>query len=224
MIPSPETLVFYGAAFGAIAATVLVLLSSNAVNAVLYLVMSLFGVALLFHTLGATFLAVLEVIVYAGAIMVLFLFVVMMLNLGEGRTQADLRRPSRHAFWLPGSLAAFLAALTLVAVLAGTPEIPAPPKGAPVAAAPGPYRLSEKELGQRLWTHHYLGVELVSLILTIGIVGGMHLGRGASLAPDLEKAAEARRRADIGVPDLAAADGSEPEKAEMAAAAAGTGI
>src|SRR5262245_15308084 len=76
--------IFYGASAVAFVSTLLVVLSRNPVYAVLYLIMSLFGVSLIFYTLGAHFLAVLEIIVYAGAIMVLFLFVVQMLSPGAG--------------------------------------------------------------------------------------------------------------------------------------------
>ena len=73
---------FYFAAVVAIFATVRVITRLNAVHALLYLIVSLLSVAVIFYTLGAPFIAALEVIVYAGAIMVLFVFVVMMLNLG----------------------------------------------------------------------------------------------------------------------------------------------
>ena len=76
-------IVFYIAGAVAILATVLMLTRLNAVHALLYLVVSLLAVAVVFYTLGAPFVAALEVIIYAGAIMVLFVFVVMMLNLGE---------------------------------------------------------------------------------------------------------------------------------------------
>ena len=64
-------------------ATVMMITRLNAVHALLYLIVSLLAVAVVFYTLGAPFVAALEVIIYAGAIMVLFVFVVMMLNLGE---------------------------------------------------------------------------------------------------------------------------------------------
>ncbi len=100
-------LTFYIAAAVAVVATVLMLTRLNVVHALLYLIVSLLGVAVVFYVLGAPFVAALEAIVYAGAIMVLFLFVVMMLNLGkrtaeDGETVADawdLDRPcasSRH--------------------------------------------------------------------------------------------------------------------------------
>ena len=75
-------LVFYISALVAVIATTMVITRLNAVHALLYLIVSLLSVALIFFVLGAPFVAALEVIVYAGAIMVLFVFVIMMLNLG----------------------------------------------------------------------------------------------------------------------------------------------
>ena len=76
------TVLFYIAAAVAVLSTLMVVTQRNLVHALLYLVVSLFGVAVVFYTLGAPFVAALEVIVYAGAIMMLFLFAVMLLNLG----------------------------------------------------------------------------------------------------------------------------------------------
>jgi NADH-quinone oxidoreductase subunit J len=76
-------LAFYIAGAVAVIATLLMLTRMHVVHALLYLIVSLLAVAVVFYTLGAPFVAALEVIVYAGAIMVLFVFVVMMLNLGE---------------------------------------------------------------------------------------------------------------------------------------------
>ena len=74
---------FYIVAIVAVIATLMVITNANAVHALLYLVVSLLAVAIIFYILGAPFVAALEVIIYAGAIVVLFVFVVMMLNLGE---------------------------------------------------------------------------------------------------------------------------------------------
>ncbi len=73
---------FYLAAAIALIASVRVITNANPVHALLYLVVSLLAVAMIFFALGAPFAAALEMIVYAGAIMVLFVFVVMILNLG----------------------------------------------------------------------------------------------------------------------------------------------
>ena len=98
------TWLFYIAAVVAVIATILVITRHNLVHALLYLVVSLFAVAVVFYTLGAPFVAALEVIVYAGAIMMLFLFAVMLLNL---RADEAARVPARY--WAgPGILAAVL--------------------------------------------------------------------------------------------------------------------
>ena len=100
------TTLFYIAAVIAVLATVLVVTRTNLVHALLYLVVSLFAVAVVFYTLGAPFVAALEVIVYAGAIMMLFVFAVMLLNVSADST---LRVPWR----------AWIGPLLLVAVLLG---------------------------------------------------------------------------------------------------------
>jgi NADH-quinone oxidoreductase subunit J len=175
--------IFYASSAVAIATTVMVILSRNPVYAVLYLILSLFGISLVFYTLGAPFIALLEIIVYAGAIMVLFLFVVMMLNLGRDRTEADLQRPSRKQLILPGGFALILL-IEIVAVLVRGGAAPA----AGVVQSP-------QELGRALYGTHFLGVELASLILLIGIIGGMRLGKAAAADEALrsEAAANAAR-------------------------------
>lgn len=164
-------LTFWGASAVAILATLMVLFSRNPFYAVLYLILSLFGVSLIFYTLGSSFLAVLEIIVYAGAIMVLFLFVVQMLSPGVGpNAQEDLKRPALADLLIPGVLAAILLMFTGMALF-GSGHFE--PKGTVLYDA--------KALGIVMFDKHYLGVELASLILLIGMVGGMHLGRAAAL-------------------------------------------
>ena len=76
-------ILFYIAAIVAVISTLCVILQSNIVHALIYLILSLLAVAVIFYVLGAPFAAMLEAIVYAGAIMVLFLFVIMMLKLNK---------------------------------------------------------------------------------------------------------------------------------------------
>src|SRR5690242_19115408 len=80
---------FYFAAAIAVLATIVAITRNHAVHALLYLIVSLLAIAIVFYVLGAPFLAALELIIYAGAIMVLFLFVVMMLNVGEHATEVE---------------------------------------------------------------------------------------------------------------------------------------
>lgn len=175
-----DTIIFGGASVVAIVATLFVILSKNPFYAVLYLILSLFGISLMFLTLGAPFLAALEIIVYAGAIMVLFLFVVQMLSPGTSPAGSpDLSRPKPTQLIGPGILSlVLLGTLTLALMRAGN--------FLPLGAGEERYVLSPRNLGIALFRHHYLGVELASLILLIGIIGGMHLGQAAEESPEPE--------------------------------------
>ncbi len=82
-------LLFYLSALIAVISTLLVITRTNTVHALLYLIVSLLAVAMIFFVLGAPFVAALEVIIYAGAIMVLFIFVIMMLNLGGAHAKEE---------------------------------------------------------------------------------------------------------------------------------------
>ena len=91
---------FYIASLVALSATGLALSRSNAVHALIYLIVSLLAVAVVFFLLGAPFAAALEILIYAGAIMVLFVFVIMMLNLGEaGDARERQCRPGSTGAW-----------------------------------------------------------------------------------------------------------------------------
>ncbi|MBE7426032.1 MAG: NADH-quinone oxidoreductase subunit J [Ideonella sp.] len=155
---------FYLAAAVAIVATLLVVVLPSAVHALLYLVVSLLAVAVVFYVLGAPFAAALEVIVYAGAIMVLFIFVMMMLNLGQAAA-AQERGWLAPTTWIgPAGLAVLLLA-ELVYVLAHT------------ASDAGPARVVEaRAVGALLFGPYLLGVELASFLLLAGLVGAYHLG------------------------------------------------
>ncbi|MCX7017433.1 MAG: NADH-quinone oxidoreductase subunit J [bacterium] len=174
-------LIFYPAAVVAVITTLMVILTRNPVYAVIYLILSLCGVALVFFSLGAPFLAALEVIVYAGAIIVLFLFVVMMLNIGRVMNEQDCLRPSRKQMILPGFLVIVLLVETLMCLFAAAPVNPAASS------------ISTKALGQALYGKHYLGVLLSALVLLIGAIGGIHLGRASSCPDTKERSIHAPR-------------------------------
>jgi NADH-quinone oxidoreductase subunit J len=134
----------------------------------LYLIVSLLAVALIFFLLGAPFAAALEVIIYAGAIMVLFVFVVMLLNLGRRAAEQE-RRWLPQGVWVgPCLLAAILLGETLY--LFSASEIVSAPMGT----------VSPKELSTALLGRYVIGVELASLLLLPGLVAAYHLGRGHS--------------------------------------------
>jgi NADH-quinone oxidoreductase subunit J len=157
-------LLFYLAAAVALGASIMVITRLNAVHALLYMVVFLLALAVVFYTLGAPFVAALEVIIYAGAIMVLFVFVVMMLNLGE-QTQAQEREWLNPRAWIgPAVLALLLAAILAYTLLESGP--------ASTEAVVTPRQVSIALFGPYL-----LGVELASMLLLAGLVGAHHLGR-----------------------------------------------
>ena len=170
------TWIFYIAAVVAVIATIFVITRHNLVHALLYLVVSLFAVAVVFYSLGAPFVAALEVIVYAGAIMMLFLFAVMLLNL---RADEALRVPVR--FWAgPGILAAVL----LVELIYGMSAA----DGSLKTGVVGPQAVSESLFGA-----YVLGVELASMLLLAALIGARHVsGRRGETPPDQRPDADAR--------------------------------
>jgi NADH-quinone oxidoreductase subunit J len=152
------TALFYIAAVVAVIATLLVVTRTNLVHALLYLVVSLFAVAVVFYTLGAPFVAALEVIVYAGAIMMLFIFAVMLLNVGA---DSPLQVPRRA--WLgPTILVAVLLAEVVYGLVATSPPL--------AGAEVGPAAVSEA-----LYGPYVLGVELASMLLLAALIGARHV-------------------------------------------------
>jgi NADH-quinone oxidoreductase subunit J len=154
---------FYLLAAVTLGSTALAVTRRNVMHAIIYLVLSFFGTALLFFLLGAPFLAAMEVIIYAGAIMVLFLFIVMMLEIrpAEQPLGSYLRQ------WLPAAVlgALSLAALVLIIFESGGGL------SLPLAAA------SPLEFGRFLFQKYWFAVEIVSFLLLVALVGALYLGR-----------------------------------------------
>jgi len=150
----------------AVLATALAITNYNPLHALLYLIVSLLAVAMVFFSIGAPFAGVLEVIIYAGAIMVLFVFVVMLLNLGKATVDQE-RRWLHPRTWIgPGLLsAALLLELARILVREST--------GVGVAARP----IAATQVGMALYGPYLLAVELASMLLLAGLVTAFHLGR-----------------------------------------------
>jgi NADH-quinone oxidoreductase subunit J len=159
------TTAFYIAALVAVFSTLMMLTRLNAVHALLYLIVSLLAVALIFFILGAPFAAALEVIIYAGAIVVLFVFVVMMLNLGEAAVEQESRW-LRPGMWLGPALLSAVLLAELGYLLAGAGE-----------ASAGRVVVDPKTVGIVLYGPYLLAVELASMLLLAGLIGAYHLGR-----------------------------------------------
>jgi len=162
---------FYLMAIVAIVSTLRVVTNTNPVHALLSLIVSLLAVAGMFLTIGAPFAAALEVIVYAGAIMVLFVFVVMMLNLGQHTVDQERKWLSSSA-WAYPALMCFLLGLTLVWILASDQSAQSTQGLVLGAEIIGP-----KAVGQALFTKYVLLVEIAAMLLLAALVAAFHLGK-----------------------------------------------
>jgi NADH-quinone oxidoreductase subunit J len=163
---------FYIAGVVAIISTVLTITRLNAVHALLYLVVSLLAVAVAFYTMGAPLVAALEVIIYAGAIMVLIVLVVMMLNLGKRAVQSE-RQLMQGKIWVGPSVLSALLIVEVVYLIAR-----ARLSGMPLGSGSGV--LAPKQVGIGLYGPYLIGVELASMLLLGALVGACHLGRPVS--------------------------------------------
>lgn len=157
--------VFYIAAVVAVLSTLMVIMQPDAVHALLYLIVSLLSIALIFFVLGAPFVAALEVIIYAGAIMVLFVFVIMMLNLGSKAREQETRWLAPGVWIGPTILTAILVAEFIYILLHAGKQVT------------GFTIVGPKQVGIKLFGPYLLGVELASLLLMAGLIGAYHLGR-----------------------------------------------
>ena len=155
---------FYTAAAVAVTATLAVVLQRNVVHALIYLILSLLAVAVMFYTLGAPFAAMLEAIVYAGAIMVLFLFVIMMLNLGKTTLEQEREWMKPRVWAAPAVMAAALL-VHLIYVMAAY-DVTVEPTVVGVV-----------EVSTLLFGPYVLAVELASILLLAGLVAAYHLAK-----------------------------------------------
>ncbi len=157
--------VFWIASIVAIVSTIMVITRRNAIHALLYLIVSLLSAAVIFMVLGAPFVAMLEVIVYAGAIMVLFVFVVMLLNLGPQAVEQENKLLSGRV-WVGPTVLAFILLIELVYLLSSGGVAPTEV----VVVEP-------KAVGIALFGTYLIGVELAGILLLGGLVGAFHIGR-----------------------------------------------
>ncbi|WP_292999304.1 NADH-quinone oxidoreductase subunit J [Nevskia sp.] len=156
---------FYLSATVAVIATVFAITNTNPVHGLLYLIASLLAVAMVFFSIGAPFAGALEVIVYAGAILVLFVFVVMMLNLGQAAIDQERRWLTPKGWLGPGLLCGVLM-VEMIRVLSPT-----------VGGGIGAEAIEAKAVGIALFGPYLLVVELASMLLLAALVAAFHLGR-----------------------------------------------
>lgn len=157
---------FWIPAVVALVSTGFVITRRNAAHALIYLVVSLLSVAVIFFVLGAPFAAALEVIIYAGAIVVLFLFVVMMLNLGKTSVMRESRW-MRPGMWIGPAILVSILLITMVYVISGMPD----------ASVTRGEMVGPKAVGIQLFQPYLLAVELAGFLLLAALIGAYHLGR-----------------------------------------------
>lgn len=171
-----SAVLFYLLAVVILAATLIAVTRRNLVHAVVYLVISFFGSALLFYLFGAPILAALEVIIYAGAIMVLFLFIIMMLRAGQ--LQENMFPLSQ---WLPA------AAMAGIFIFVGAVLVYTDPSSREVLVSAV---ATPRAFGRYVFQNHWLAIELVSLLLLIALVGALYLGKSVPNKQNSESGGE----------------------------------
>jgi NADH-quinone oxidoreductase subunit J len=156
--------IFIIAATIALVSSLVSITNRNPIHSLLYLILSLLSISIIFYISGAPFIAALEVIVYAGAIMVLFIFVVMILNIGiEEERENKWLKP--RMWVLPVIIACALLAILIYAMR----------QMHSVTVASGV--VTPKQVGVSLFTTYLIAVEIAAVLLMAGIIGAYHLGK-----------------------------------------------
>ena len=157
--------IFYIASAVAIISTIMVISRYNMVHALIYLVVSFLSISVVLFVLGAPFIAALEVIIYAGAIVVLIIFVIMMLNLRDETVEQEKKWLTKEIYIVPAVLSAILLAEIGYIIWTGE-NVMLQTKS-----------VDAKSVGMSLYGPYVIGVELCGILLMSGIVGAYHLGR-----------------------------------------------
>ena len=166
-----EAIAFYTLAVLILGLGVAVVTTPKTVHSVLFLVLNFLCVAILYVVLRAEFLAVIQVLVYAGGIVVLYLFVVMLVNLKRApEAHEDPRRLARLGLGLSGAVLLELAAIVVYSYGRAVPP------SAPAADAP-PVAGNTEELGWLLYTDYLIPFEVASVLLLVAMVGAIVLAR-----------------------------------------------
>lgn len=162
---SPD-IVFYTASVVTIVCALLVVLNRNPVYSAIFLVGSFFSLAVIYLLLEAYFLAVLEILIYAGAIMVLFLFVIMLLNVGREKA---VRKPVnfQRAFSL----------ILVVLLLSGAAGFVIQGMDAPHPLGESVSSGSVMAVGEALFTTYLFPFEVASLLLLVALIGTIYLAK-----------------------------------------------
>jgi NADH-quinone oxidoreductase subunit J len=156
---------FYIASAVAVLSTIMVITRYNMVHALIYLIISFLAISIVLFVLGAPFIAALEIIIYAGAIVVLIIFVIMMLNLRDETVDQEKKWLTKDVFIVPAILSTILLAEIVYIIMAGDTTLLNNPS------------IDATAVGVSLYGPYVIGVELCGILLMSGIVGAYHLGR-----------------------------------------------
>lgn len=159
------SVVYYLTATVAVVATLFVIGGRNPVRALLCLVVSLLSVAILFFLHGAPFAAALEVIIYAGAIMVLFVFAIMMLNIRRQGIEPEWDKMKVFDWAVPVGLGIVLLGEIVWILIKGM----APPSAASV--------VTPRQVGMALFGSYWIATELIAMLLLAALIGAYVIGR-----------------------------------------------
>ena len=167
ILNSPELAGFYALAAVAIFASLRVVTLANPVHAILSMIVSLLAISGIFFVLGAPFAGALEIVVYAGAIMVLFVFVIMMLNLGMSNDEREERWLDAGTWAVPTGLTIIIAVVLYALIGLNHTD----------TAMIGGTTISAKAVGTVLFTKYIMLVEVAALLLLAALVAAYHLGK-----------------------------------------------
>ncbi|CUS78433.1 NADH-quinone oxidoreductase subunit J [Candidatus Kryptobacter tengchongensis] len=163
-----QALVFFVLAFVSIASAILMITRANPVKSAIFLIINFLSLSILYLTLNAQFIAIIQVLVYAGAIMVLFVFVIMLLNLQDEKRLSD-------KFDIKRLIAFIFVLLVFVKIALG---LVSSTSGRFLKQAENSLELGKIEfIGEKLFTNYILPFEITSLILVVAIVGAITLAK-----------------------------------------------
>lgn len=172
-------------------AALLMVVSPSAVNGALCMIVSFVGTAALFVLLEAYFLAILQVLVYAGAVMVLFLFIIMLLNVDKGEGATDYKDKLSVGAAIVGFA---LVVILIVTAFAGSGDLPEPAVADTVASPTGTtdgfeFSTAAKSFGYSLFTKYMLPFQVAGFLLLAGMIGVIVVSKKSPQELELEAAA-----------------------------------
>ncbi len=163
-----EEVFFYFLAAGAIVSALLVITRKNPINSVIFLVLNFFFLAALYLTLKAQFIAIIQILVYAGAIMVLFMFVIMLLNLGDEKQLTD--RVTWKQIVAIGLSLAFVMQVLYIVGFGETAEME-------TMSAKAVDIGTVEYIGKELFSQYVLPIEAISVLIVAAVVGAIVLAK-----------------------------------------------